>query len=227
MARFRRGLKRKRSFKRKRYRKYGERKFNKRVKRAVTKFAEKRYVDNSQSLEVFGSDGQFLYFNNGISQGDGPTLRQGSQIYARSLRLYGHFVGNNSSTGTEYQFRVIVGCWTQFPSGAPTATQLLTGSSGFWHWAQYNRQTLQQKRWIPMFDKRFTVTRPNGNDPMSSCKFFDWKFSGKRLPMKRVTFDGTNAADHVYFLWFFQDQTNIAGARPGLEMTARFTYTDV
>lgn len=230
MARFRRrGLKRKRkSFGRKRsFKRGGGKRFAKRVKRAVNQFAEKKYLEQAISADISGISGTFYYFNNAVQQGTTINQRVGDKTQARSLRIFGRLISHPSQTEIDTHWRIIVGCWKDYTVTVPVIASLLS-VTGNPDCSLLARLPLQQRKWIPMMDKRIMTTKAVlGNDVMHSTRYFDWKFSGKRLPMKRQTYTSANDPQNVYFLFLVNDSLDAPTQRPFVEFNSRFTWTDV
>lgn len=219
MARFRRrnSFKRGRSLKRKRRSfRIRKRRFNKRIKRAVNAFAEKKYIDYSTSGNATNS-GQFLYFNTSISQGTGSNTRVGLKCFARSLRIR---LLLKSDYGNVRRFRVIVGAWNDYTSTAPATTAILQNPTSE-SISLYKRETLQQKEWIPMYDRSFVLW-----DYTTPQKLLKINLSGKRLAAKTMIFSTTNVVQQAYFMLIITDYAGL-GPYPEYYLNSRLTFTDV
>lgn len=218
MARFKRGgrklgrgRKRKRTFKR------GGRKFNKRVKLAINKFAEKKYIDSNPLFSNAVSTGvTFVQMGFVPIQGTSVNTRIGDQIYRRSLTITGQLFGDSPYT----QFRVVIFAWNQQIAGNPTTNDLFAMTTNPLI-SLYRRDTLQQKRMIIMFDKHYTMNSGGASSYMRRVRY---RFSGKRLPWKKLTLTA-GAADKVYYMAIMSD--HIVASPATANFVARMTYTDV
>lgn len=219
MARFKRGkrkwggLKRRRSFKR------GGRKFNKRVKRAINKFAEKKYIDANPLFNAgVGTVPTLIPMGFNPSQGTTQATRIGNAIYRRSLTIRGTLSGDNNYT----QWRIIVFCWNNQVLGTPLPGDILESTAlpllSFW-----NRSNLQMKRFTPMYDRLITM---NGGGAAQFVKQVRLRFSGKRLPWKKTTYNvGTTTTDHAYYMMVMSD--HLITSPVVFTCIGRMTYTDV
>lgn len=202
------------------------RKFNKRVKRAINKFAERKYYDYSAQTSVPAA-GQFFYFNSGIGQGVSAVgARIGNEIYARSLKIRLNY-NCYSSFDPIFNTRIIIGCWKNYQSSTPSATQLLENVTSFYDISPFGRLNLQDKKWIPMYDRTFITANSStaGNLNEKTEKYITLKFNGKRLPMKRHVYNSANYPQNVYFMWVGNQAINLS--YPVMNVWSRFTYTDV
>lgn len=215
---------RRRSFKRKR--------FTRGVKRAVNKFAEKKYSDtvstaNVNAEQIFGLFGAIVPgtsdFNN----------RVGKKATFRSLDVGIKFSPGTATLAAQDQdvmVRVIVFNWKDEVLAPPSSAAdiLAYTAQNDLMVSQYNRVALQTRNWQPMYDRVFSLKHPGatlGGGP-SGTKSMRLKFYGKRLPMKNCNFTAGNVPDHRYYMLICTNQT---GATNGLEarFSARITYTDV
>lgn len=220
MARFRRRNSFKRggrSLKRKRRSfRIKKRKFNKRIKRAVNSFAEKKYVDYSTSGNATNG-GTFLFFNTSIAQGTGSNARVGLKVFARSLRI--RLLLKNDS-GAVRRWRIIMGVWNDYTSTSPSTTAILQNPTSE-SITLYKRETLQQKEWVPMYDRTMVLW-----DYPAPQKILKINLSGKRLAHKTNIFSTTNIVQNAYFMLILTDYAGV-GPYPEYYLNSRLTFTDV
>lgn len=224
MARFKRSVRRGRSLKRKRrsFKRRGGRRFLKRVKFAINKFAERKYLDVVGGGNV-GLTGQFSYFNLGVAPGTGEGQRVGTEIYMRSLKIRLITSCLNATDSGPLAARIIIGCWKDYQNTAPLMSTILEDTT-YAQISPYYRIFLQDKKWIPMYDKSFFMDQDNNNGYLPE-KLWNFRFSGKRLPMKRTTYNGSNYPDHAYFMLIWTSALNVT--LPSYITYTRMTYTDV
>lgn len=227
MARFRRkpfrrgGLKRKRRFS-----KRGGRKFNKRVKFAINKFAERKYLDYAYNGTAPAAS-VIVYSNLGIAQGSSAAgQRIGNEIYNRSLKIRLHCTSTNSGDSGPIHWRIVIGCWKDYTVSAPSMGTVLQDTS-YWDISPLYRTYLLQKKWIPMWDKTFMTSVSGGKieGNMNTDRYFNLKFIGKRLPMKRAMYNSSNNPQNAYFVLVMTDAVTIS--YPSWSIYSRLTYTDV
>lgn len=126
--------------------------------------------------------------------------------------------------------RVMVVCWKdeQFAPPSSVGDFLTYTSSAQLMTSPHNRVALQNREWLPMYDRTFQLKHPESTVPggPSTQKHMNLKFFGKRLPMKRMTFNAGNTPDHRYYLLVM---SNLTGVTEGSVTTfiSRITYTDV
>lgn len=196
--------------------------FKRRVKRVVNQLAEKKYQDAQYSNNISNA-GYFWYFGQTIPQGDSGTTREGNQISMRSIKFTLLAGASQDGTYNETYYRVIVGVWKDYQSTSPSVAKILeapTDQSKSPYW----RTGLQAKTWLPMYDTKFTLSRRAAGNNFPNTKLIDLNFSGKRLPMKRVSYNTTGVPSHTYFVLLV---TNYVGVAPPVaEGYSRVTFTD-
>jgi len=223
--RFQRGVKRKRTrvVKRRRSRQNVGRGFSRKVKKVIESTAEKKAVQ-FQYIGSTSAGGVFLTFNTGISEGPSSLERTGDRIRARSLRIKGYVKGVSGDTDDVTFWRIIIGCWKDYSATSPVVTDILDDSA-FILQSLWDRHALQQKKWIPMYDKIFRTSGVATFAPQDSFKLFDLKFSGKRLPMKEHVYNSSNQPQNAYFMYIVNTYTGLP-AYPPYQLNSRLTYTD-
>lgn len=195
--------------------------FNGRVNKAIEKFAEKKYVDLiAQGQQVTNANSPVLLVNV-PGQGVTDQNRVGTKIKIRSLNIRMFFNAGTAAGQIDY-FRLVIGCWKDYQLTSPSATGVLTNNTvDFWN-TMLNRTTLKAKRWIPMVDTRFHLY----GDATAGrrTKTFNFKFSGKRLPMKNWEFNAS-LPNQMYFMIILSDK--VTPPYPAYNIFSRATYTDV
>lgn len=214
----RRGLKRKRSFKRRR----NGRVFKRRVRRVVETMAEHKYIDYSGGTPATNA-GTIVYFLDTLAQGDTSTSREGASVKLRSLKI--NLIATASNADKETFFRVIFGVWKDFYVTSPNPARILEVPTSQ-TLSPYLRENLQAKKWIPMYDKKFTLDKMQAGATRADDKVWSLSFSGKRLPMKKITYSASGVADHVYFLMVITSFVGLPGNEPQLAHYARATFVD-
>lgn len=216
--------KRKYGGKRKLSRKRSSRKFVKRVKYAVNKIAERKYTDNSTSASPTNA-GTIQYV--GLpTQGVGTNQRVGLEYYLRSLSVNMLWQAGAGGNADNIQYiRVIIGCWKDYVSSVPSVSTLLESATNQ-SLSPYYRIYLSQRKWVPMYDKAFILGKLGSGTNIPSARIMKLKFSGKRLPMKRVA-ASAGSADHMYFVMVQSNYVNVAGGEPSVQIYTRVTFTDV
>lgn len=200
--------------------------FKKRVKRVIDATAEKKYLDKSTTTS-FTNVGTFFspLGTADITQGTSNVAqRVGNELRVRSLRISFSFQALNAFdvvTGV----RLIVGMWNDYQVSSPSTVNILANASTMFDISPYQREVLQSRRWTPMYDRHFLMSK-NTDDYYPSFKYVNLKFSGKKLPKKRVAFQaGGSVPDHSYFVLIMSN--NASGTPPGVVIYSRLTYTDV
>lgn len=216
MARFKRGrgIKRKRG----RFQRSRGRKFNKRVKRAIIKFAEKKYIDAFPLYDNIVATTPIVVpcgFNPAVGTAQGQRI--GAEIFRRSLNLKATLFSDGDFT----QWRIIVICWNDLLQGAPATSDILE-NTGLPLLSYWNRSNLKSKRFIPMYDRLISV---NSNGSANTVKNLALKFTGKRLPRKRVVYNSAGNVDYGYYMFLMSD--HIAASPVTARLVGRMTYTDV
>jgi len=220
-------------------RKYGRRKsfrrsskgkpskaFTKKVKRAVDATAEHKFIGGTWSPTI-DSTGLFNYFNLTLPQGTAVGNRVGVKTHNRSFKIRGWLQGADVS-GAMTQVRMIVGVWHDYYSSTPTAAQLLEQPASlqpsFW-----TRQTLQARKWTPMYDRVFNIIPRVASQPIAKESLFNYSlsFSGKKLPKKDQMWNASGIPQDIIFMYIFSNYAGAAGSAPRASMDYRLTYTDV
>lgn len=200
--------------------------FKKRVKRVIDATAEKKYLDKSTTTQFTNVGTFFSPLGTGdITQGTSNVAqRVGNELRVRSLRIRFSFQTQNTLNIIN-GIRVIVGMWNDYQVSSPSVVNILANASTMFDISPYVREVLQSRRWTPMYDKSFLMN--NANDMYWPCfKYMNLKFSGKKLPKKRVAFQtGASVPDHSYFVLLISN--NASGTAPGVVIYSRLTYTDV
>lgn len=195
--------------------------FDKRVLRAVHKDADHKYDQAYQYGESAPANDPTPFFTS-ITQGTTDKQRVGSDVDLRSLKLRLNIYGNSSWTGPT-TCRLIIGCWLDYPASGPVREILEdhTNPSASW----YDRDYLTRRKWIPMYDRTWTMAKIATTQPVNNGIFHkELNFYGKRLPKKRIRFTSTNVPDHVYFFYFC---TNDVLEGVNYQVASRYTWTDV
>jgi hypothetical protein len=200
------------------------RRFTKRVRRAVNKFAEKKYKDTVNSGNLTNA-GSIVYFNNLISTGSTSVNKVGDQIYNRSLKLRLILGAGTAITASEVlRVRVIVGCWHNYQLTGPSISSIMESPTSE-SLSFYQRKPLQARKWTPMYDRVFMLQSASANrNPIEIFKTLN--FSGKRLPKKRAAYDSSNTVQDVYFIMMWSSWVGTPPA-PYYYVDSRLTFTDV
>jgi len=221
MARFKRGLKRKRvSFKLKRKRR-STKAFDRRVRKAVKKTAEKKYYDASASgvaIPLGGTIVQVIEPTQGVNYNN----RIGDEI----MRMSWNFKSLLTFGDAYNAVRMIFFLW-RANSGisVPLVSDVLQSTIGSELMVTpLNRTNLENKILIPMADR--VILMNDSDRPLAKA---DFSFYGKRLPYKRVNYiqsgglPTSNNASRLYFL-FLGD--SIAAPHVTMNYYYRVTYVD-
>lgn len=217
----RRGSKPQRKFLgKRRYGRRGGKVFKRKVKRVIEETTEKKYIDGGGNTSVTNA-GTFIYFNDGIAPGAANGARVGDNIKIRSIQATLQF---NSSVGSAngLNWRIIVGRWNAYWISTPSTSSIFNDPSDAIN-SQYNRINLEQRRWTPLYDSRFTGYSNAATGKITTLK--KMKFFGKRLPRPRLTYNTGNTPDAVYFVLFINDFAGVSPF-PALSWRWRMTYTD-
>lgn len=174
---------------------------------------------------VEGSNGIFYFLNDQITEGAGSGERVGNKVHFRSLKIKGWIQGVTGETSPNTQWRVIIGCWHDYTQSTPTYAQLL-GDPSYILQSFYNRDVLQAKAWVPMYDKIVNLTAEGSFDPARNIWITELSFAGKRLPNKDVQYNVNNMPNNAYFIWLANTSTE-GIPYPRYQLNARLTYTDV
>lgn len=198
--------------------------FTKQVGKALDELAENKSTDSSVTASPFGTSGTLSYITL-PTQGSTENQRIGQKIKARSLRLRGYIQAD--TTINLSQVRMIIGCWKDFQGTSPTAS-LLMDTPGAVVPSFYNRDTLVQRKWVPMYDKVWNLDGATASNviPTDSIVNFEISFSGKKLPLKELTFNNAGVVQNQYFIFCYSNWT-AGGTAPRLTYDARITFTDV
>lgn len=227
MARFKRGKRKFRGRKRK-FRSASNRRFAKRVKRAVYQLAEHKYLDNSAGNFVITNAGIIEYMDFPLPQGSTEQNRVGLKIKVRSLKLR---LNLSSSSNANHQLydnvRIIIGCWKDYISSSPSAANILLAPTLLN--SPYLRTMLEEKKWIPMYDRVHTVAYPTatGATGFPAQKFINLSFHGKKLPLKTKVFQTNSLPNNTYFALILSNFVGTPGGEPVVNFISRMTYTDV
>lgn len=225
MAKFRRGIKRKRTFKRRKsFRRRGSsKKFQRGVRRVIQQTAEKKAINQAGNPTINGVTGTFLFFPSGLVQGTGATERIGNQYRVRSLKINTILQVNSAST-TVNRIKVLVGCWRDYQTSTPDVTSFYQYPSSVVAYSPYLREPLQNKEWIPMYDRNIMLAASGRDNKYTSEIVLSLSFSGKKLPKKLKTVNGAGFAKWQYFIMFFGTDV----VNPALAVwNSRLTFTDV
>lgn len=227
MARFKRRGFRRTGFKRKRRfggrKRAGGRVFKRKVKRVVDSLAEKKYVDKTDGIPCTNA-GAFIYLMDTVAQGDTKSTREGASIRLKSIKINLLATAATDVTHDDSYFRIIIGCWRDFYVTSPAIARILESPTSQ-TLSPYNRENLQAKKWIPMYDKKFTLDRLASGGARPNDRTWTVSFSGKRLPLKKITYDLNGNADHVYFIWVQSSWVGLEG-EPQIAYYARCTFVD-
>lgn len=207
-------LKRRKSFR-------SKRSFGRRVRREVNRMADKKFLDEYVTGTAFSNASDVVQIIPTIVTGTGDSARIGSEITVRSLKMFFRVYGNPANTISNSTVRIIVGCWKDFQLTSPNVARILTNITVATT-SPLLRTYLQSKSWIPMYDRTFLIN--NSLDGVAG-KLIKCNFSGKRLPMKRTQYNGSNVPDHCYFYLIINEQS--AGNYPGYTLATRMTWVDV
>lgn len=199
--------------------------FARKVKRAVNTFAEKKAINTPLLGSVEGSNGVFWFFNDQITEGGGSGQRVGNKIHVRSLKLKGWIQGVVGETSPNVQWRMIIGCWHDYPQSTPTYAQIFDDPPYILQ-SFYNRDILQAKAWVPMYDKIVNLTAEGSFSPEKNIHMFELGFAGKRLPHKDMQYNTSDKPNSAYFIWLGNTSTE-GIPYPRYQINARMTYTDV
>lgn len=225
MAKFRRGTKRKRTFKRRKsYRRGTNRRFQRRVKRVINQTAEKKALDGASNGNINGVTGTFIFPGAALTQGTGGNQRIGNQVRIRSLKVNFILQGPNLG-GTTQRITVLVGAFRDYQLATPDVNTFFQYPTNVVAYSPYLREPLQNKEWVPMYLKtHFLVPWNAVGGYYPNEKLVKLSFSGKKLPKKLKTFNAGGYSNWQYFIMFFTaDVVNQA-----IHVTNwRITYTDV
>lgn len=216
------------AFRRKRMRfkrrRNGRRSFKRRVRRVVCQISQHKYLDAATAALGVDTAAVPIYSAIGsIAQGDTISSREGDRILLRSWNLNMNF---GAGTGLCW-VRVIVGCHRDKLNAASFAASDLMQSTTNYQISPYNREPLERKEWIPMYDKTFLMQGTNaGLGAAASYKKIQLMFSGKRLPMKSVRFNNAGTPDHNYF-WLVYSNLVPGATAPSFQTQNRYTWVDV
>lgn len=228
MARFKRGIKRRRSFKRRKsFRRTKSKRFQRGVRRVINQTAEKKALDGNASGTINGVVGTFNFIPNGtaIVQGTGSNQRVGNQIRARSLRISYILQAGNSLVSLPYRITVLVGAFRDYQIVTPDINTFYQYPTSVVAYSPFLREPLQNKEWIPMFQKTYYLARNSSSNTYPEEITRTIKFSGKRLPKKLKTYNAAGFVNWVYFMMIFT--SDVVPTAPIHVTNWRLTYTDV
>lgn len=215
MARFKRGVKRKRGYRR--FKRRGtSRKLKRAIKRGIQSFAEKKALDGSAATTANNS-GTITVLNGTLTQGTGSSARVGTTVRLRSVKIRLIF-SNEASTTQARRWRITVGVWKDYDRTSPLNTRLYQNPTSE-STTLLNREELQLMNWKPMFDKAFIVQQPSWQ------RLMVLSFHGKKLPFKRVTYNAGGLPDYAIFVAITTDY--VGASPPGFALNHRITFTDV
>lgn len=180
-------------------------------------------MDAGTSGYLSSTFGSFIYPGSTIPVGTSVNQRIGSQIRLKSIRMNIHVVGDLSATDTPW-FKILVGQWHDFQHSSPDITMLYDAATGGFINSFHKREALQSKKWVPMYEKNFWVGHGSIDGVRPAEMRLSLKFSGKRLPHKKKTFNSAGLSDWQTFIMFITD--NAVNA-PFYYIQERVTYTDV
>lgn len=168
--------------------------------------------------------GGFHYPGTTIIMGTGENNRIGSSIRARSLKGNLLFIYNTSSA-VACRVNILIGAWRDYQIAPPTNTSFYQNSTDP-SISHFLREPLQNKEWIPMYRRDFILGDANVDGVYPSQKIIRLSFSGKKLPMKKKTFNAGGTVNWQYFVYAWSDHA-VANNPPQMYTEWRMTFTDV
>jgi len=131
---------------------------------------------------------------------------------------------------------MIIGIWNDAQFASPTVSLILDEPTNQTN-SFLNRDTIKQKMWVPLLDKRWIMVPPRnvagapaasvpGSTGAMARKLISINLHGKRLPRKDLEFAGVTSTDCRYFVMLMSNLDNGANG-PQIIYSSRMTYTDV
>jgi len=208
--------------KRRKRAKSGGRKFKQRVLAIINTQAEHKYLDEVQtrnSIDTFPAGPHKLVWP---VQGDSVNERIGDEFHIRSIK-YTLNCGSPSAAANGVVWRFVVFQWMQYAGvGAPLAGDVLqTTAAGLAIVSPLQRDNLESRRLVPLYDRRFTTVF-NGNN---ASKSFEVNLFGKRIKRKRIDLaPGTITGEmgDIYWIMFVDSPVTCF-----FDIYTRMTYVDM
>lgn len=197
--------------------------FSRKVKKVINSTAEKKYSQDLNSTANVSNVGLTYLFNGTLLNGTTNTTREGSEIYLRSLQIRSELYITSAATDIAI-VRIIIGVWHDYQSTSPTLTKILESPTSGYQVSPLNRETLQAKRWTPMYDRLVTLM-PRA-DSGTRLKMLRMNFAGKKLPHKKVSYStASGAPNNVIFMFVLSGE--VIAPFPVHICSWRYTFTDV
>lgn len=188
--------------------------FSRKVKRVLTKAAEKKFHDVSQAGSVSVTSTPVLVDLSSISAGDTDQTRDGDQLTIRSIHLKYQLVAGDSTNIV----RIILFQWfmdTAVAGGGPTAANILQSTTN--SMSSYTHDTRFQYK---ILDDKIVSLDTSSRDSYTLNRRIIKGFK------KKIQFSaaGTSGTNKIYLLYM---SDSAAAPDPGLIYYSRLTFSDV